>query len=115
VNEATVASPREVEEAGSPGRRLAQLADISVSTLATVKPRKAEALAEWGVASVLDLLTTYPRRYIDRTRAADVADLAVGDEAVVFAEVKRTRAIRNPRGRARVEALVADSTGDLSS
>ena len=109
-----MASPREVEEAGSPGRRLAQLADISVSTLATVKPRKAEALAEWGVASVLDLLTTYPRRYIDRTRAADVADLAVGDEAVVFAEVKRTRAIRNPRGRARVEALVADSTGDLT-
>ena len=60
-------------------------------TLERVKPRKAQALADWGVTSVLDLLTTYPRRYIDRTRAADVADLAVGDEAVVFAEVKRVR------------------------
>src|ERR1017187_6041993 len=92
-----------VEGGASTGRRLSQLAEIPVSTLETVKPRKAEALADWAVTSVLDLLTTYPRRYIDRTRAADVADLAVGDEAVVFAEVKRTRANRNPRGRSRVE------------
>ena len=85
-----MAPPHDVEEAGSSGRRLAQLAEIPVSTLEKVKPKKAEALAGWGVTSVLDLLTTYPRRYIDRTRAADVADLAVGDEAVVFAEVKKT-------------------------
>jgi ATP-dependent DNA helicase RecG len=96
------------------GRRLAQLAEIPVSQLEKVKPRKVQALAEWGVTSVLDLLTTYPRRYIDRTKAADVADLAVGDEAVVFAEVKKVRANRNPRGRPRVEVLVADATGDLS-
>ena len=54
------------------GRRLAQLAEIPVSLLDKVKPKKAKALADWGVTSVLDLLTTYPRRYIDRTRAADV-------------------------------------------
>ncbi len=105
-----------MSEGGTPtsGRRLAQLAEIPVGQLEKVKPRKAQALAEWGVTSVLDLLTTYPRRYIDRTRAADVADLAVGDEAVVFAEVRRVRANRNPRGRSRVEAVVADATGDLS-
>ncbi len=94
-------------------RRLGQLDEIPVSVLAAVKPKKAAALREWGVSSVLDLLTTYPRRYIDRTRAVDVADLALGDEAVVFAEVKWVRAGR-PRGRSRVEVLVADDTGDLS-
>ena len=99
---------------GQNGRRLAQLDDISVTTLLSVKPKKAEALAEWGVRSVLDLLTTYPRRYIDRTRTADVADLAVGDEAVVFAEVKSARSIRNPRGRGRVEVSVFDGTGDMT-
>jgi ATP-dependent DNA helicase RecG len=109
-----VAPPHDVEEAGSSGRRLAQLAEIPVSTLEKVKPKKAEALAQWGVTSVLDLLTTYPRRYIDRTRAADVADLAVGDEAVVFAEVKKTKANRNPRGRPRVEVVVSDPSGDLT-
>jgi ATP-dependent DNA helicase RecG len=96
------------------GRSLAQLAEIPVSVLEKVKPRKVKALADWGVTSVLDLLTTYPRRYIDRTRAADVADLAVGDEAVIFAEVKRVRSARNQRGRSRVEAVVADDTGDLT-
>ena len=60
---------------GADGRRLAQLAEIPVSVLEKVKPRKVKALADWGVTSILDLLTTYPRRYIDRTRAADVADL----------------------------------------
>jgi len=105
---------RDATVEGAPGRRLAQLAEIPITTLDKVKPKKAEALADWGVTSVLDLLTTYPRRYIDRTRAADVADLAVGDEAVVFAEVKRARANRNPRGRSRVEVTVADSTGDLT-
>jgi ATP-dependent DNA helicase RecG len=94
-------------------RRLAQLAQIPVSSLESVKPRKVQALADFGVRTVLDLLTTYPRRYIDRTRAADVADLAVGDEAVIFAEVRRVRASR-PRGRSRVEALVADESGEVS-
>ncbi len=97
---------------GSSGRTLAQLERISVSVLDSVSPRKAKALAELGIHSVWDLVTTYPRRYIDRTRAADVADLAVGDEAVVFAEVTRVRADR-PRGRSRVEVEVADSTGLL--
>jgi ATP-dependent DNA helicase RecG len=105
---------RHADRDGPGGRRLAQLEDISVTTLVSVKPKKAEALAEWGVTSVLDLLTTYPRRYIDRTRTADVADLAVGDEAVVFAEVKSTRSIRNPRGRGRVEVSVFDATGDMT-
>ncbi|MGH9046766.1 MAG: ATP-dependent DNA helicase RecG [Acidimicrobiales bacterium] len=96
------------------GRRLAQLDQIPVSELEKVDPKKVRALADWGVTSVLDLLTTYPRRYIDRTRAADVADLAIGDEAVVFAEVKRVKAIGNPRGRPRVEVSVSDATGALT-
>jgi ATP-dependent DNA helicase RecG len=102
-----------IETAAPAGRRLAQLAQIPVSTLDSVKPRKAQALADFGVHSVLDLLTTYPRRYIDRTRAADVADLAVGDEAVIFAEVRRVRGSR-PRGRSRVEVLVADESGEVA-
>jgi len=110
----TASTSRHDDRDGPSGRRLAQLDDISVTTLVSVKPKKAEALAEWGVTSVLDLLTTYPRRYIDRTRTADVADLAVGDEAVVFAEVKSARSIRNPRGRGRVEVSVFDGTGDMT-
>ncbi len=55
--------------------------------LESVSERKAGRLAELGVETVLDLITTYPRRYIDRTRQADVSDLKEGDEAAVLATV----------------------------
>jgi ATP-dependent DNA helicase RecG len=70
-------------------------------------------LAELGIDSVLDLLTTYPRRYIDRTRQADVSDLRVGDEAAVLATVQSARARRARTGRAMVDVVVRDGTGRL--
>jgi ATP-dependent DNA helicase RecG len=70
-------------------------------------------LAELGIESVLDLLTTYPRRYIDRTRQADVSDLRVGDEAAVLATVQSAHARRARTGRAVVDAVVRDHTGRL--
>jgi ATP-dependent DNA helicase RecG len=91
--------------------------------LETLGAKKAEALAEWGVDTVLDLLTTFPIRYIDRTRQVDVADLADwhGDEeVVVLATVRRTNLRRPPGGprrggpaRARVEVDVYDRSGEL--
>ena len=78
-----------------------QLAEVPVTRLHRLSPKKAAALAEWGVDTVLDLLTTYPRRYIDRTRQADLADLAVGDEAVVLAEVERGAGRGGPAAAAR--------------
>ena len=70
-------------------------------------------LAELGIETVLDLLTTYPRRYIDRTRQADVSDLVVGDEAAVLAAVQSVHARRARTGRAVVDAVVRDETGRL--
>jgi ATP-dependent DNA helicase RecG len=70
-------------------------------------------LAELGIETVLDLLTTYPRRYIDRTRQADVSDLRVGDEAAVLATVQSAHGRRARTGRAVVDVLVRDSTGRL--
>ena len=76
-----------------------------VSVLESVSERKAGRLAEFGVESVLDLVTTYPRRYIDRTRQADVSGLEVGDEAAVLASVQSARSRAGPqrarRGRPR--------------
>ena len=70
-------------------------------------------LAELGIETVLDLLTTYPRRYIDRTRQADVSDLRVGDEAAVLASVQSARGRRARTGRAMVDVVVRDETGRL--
>jgi ATP-dependent DNA helicase RecG len=98
----------------SNGRTLRDLSGRPVSVLQTVSARKEERLREFGVESVLDLLTTYPRRYIDRTRQADVSDLRVGDEAAVLAAVQTARSRRARNGRAVVELTVRDDTGRLA-
>jgi len=97
----------------SNGRTLSALRDIEVSRLHGVSERRTAQLAELGVESVLDLLTTYPRRYIDRTRQADVSDLDVGDEAAVLASVLSAHARRARTGRAVVDVVVRDDTGRL--
>jgi ATP-dependent DNA helicase RecG len=102
-----------------PGRKLRQLADLPVSTLDKVGPAAERELGELGVSSVLDLLTHYPRRYIDGTRLAPLADLAIGDKASVLAEVRRVNRppARYGRGRgrspARVEFDVVDESGGV--
>ena len=43
---------------------------------------------------MLDLLTTYPRRWVDRTNEARIADLVPGEEALVLVTVRS----RSPSG-----------------
>jgi ATP-dependent DNA helicase RecG len=97
----------------SSGRTLSDLSQRPVSVLESVSERKAGRLAELGVETVLDLITTYPRRYIDRTRQADVSDLVVGDEAAVLATVQSAHSRRARTGRAMVDVVVKDETGRL--
>ncbi len=111
------AAPSENEEEG--GRKLAQLAGLAVSVLDGVGPKVEGELAGLGVETVLDLITYYPRRYIDGTRLVPMADVAEGEKVSVLGEVSR---VSNPgsgygRGRrrapSRVVVTVADRTGRL--
>ena len=94
-------------------RRLRQLAELPVSVLDGVGPKKVEALATMEIETVLDLLTHYPRRYLDRTQQAAIKDLKVGDEAMVLAVVKRVQSRRTRQRRALVEVDVFDGTSYL--
>jgi ATP-dependent DNA helicase RecG len=92
---------------------LRALADRDVRDISGVGPKKAEALEEMGIATVLDLITHYPRRYIDRTQQVAVKDLRVGEEAMVLAHVKRVSSRRTRQGRTLVEVDVFDGTAYL--
>ena len=92
---------------------LRSLAQRRVTDLSGVGSKKAEALEEMGITSVLDLVTHYPRRYIDRTQQVAVKDLKVGDEAMVLAHVKRVSSRRTRQGRTLVEIDVFDGTAYL--
>ena len=94
---------------------LGELAAIPVTRLKGVGERKAEGLAVVGVESLLDLLTYYPRRYVDRTNEARVRDLVVGEEALVLVTVQRVSS-RRTRGRppkVLVTVDVTDGSGQL--
>ena len=101
------------EEADLSPRTLRELSEVPVGRLKGLSDKKAAALREWGIELVFDLLTTYPHRYIDRSRQADLADLSVGEEAVVLAAVDRVSARRTRNGRSLVELRVHDGTGTM--
>ena len=105
---------------GREGRRIGQLATLDVALLAGVGNAAAKELAALEIETVLDLVCDYPRRYIDGTRLAPIAELGEGDRSSVLAEVTRVSqppVRRQGRGRrmpSRVELVVADESGRLS-
>ena len=99
--------------AGDPPLSLRDLDAISVSRLRTVGKARPAALADMEIHSVLDLLQHYPRRYIDRTRQARIAELTEGEEAFVEGRVERSSSRRTRQRRTLVEVVIGDGTGRL--
>ena len=78
--------------------------------------KRSESFAKFGVENLLDLLTHYPRRWIDRTKEATIASAVEGADSLVIGEV---RSVSSPpkgarRGPSRVTATIADGSGRLS-
>jgi ATP-dependent DNA helicase RecG len=93
---------------------LPRLAEIEVDRLRRVGPKHRDALHAVGVDSVLELVTYYPRRYLDRTNQADIADLVEGREAMVLGTVRRSSTRRTRQGRTLVEVVLFDGSSYLS-
>ncbi len=98
---------------GSP-LTLRELAEIELARLKSVGPALDRRLEVMELRSVLDVLEHYPRRYVDRTHRADIADLDVGEEATVVGEIRRISGRRTRNGRALVEVNVHDGTAYLA-
>jgi ATP-dependent DNA helicase RecG len=96
----------------------ADLAAFPITAIAAVASKPApvrDKLAEWGIETVLDLLTTYPRRHIDRSQERTIRDLLADDQAMVVGTVARISS-RRTRGRppkVLVTAEVGDGSGFL--
>ncbi len=92
---------------------LRDLDAIGVERIKGVGDKKRASLHDVGVDTVLDLLTTYPRRWVDRTNEARVSDLLPGQEALVLVSVRTIskRSMRNRRTM--VNVVVGDGSGRL--
>ena len=92
-----------------------RLAEIGVERLRHVGSKHSDALSSIGIETVLDLLTHYPRRYIDRTNQAEIGELREGDEAMVLATVRRVNGRRTRQGRSLVEVDFFDGSSYLKT
>ena len=84
---------------------------MGVDRLRGVGPRRLEAMGEVGIGSLWDLLTHYPRRYVDRSRQALVRDLRIGEEAMVLVRIGAASTRRSGR-RAITTVSTVDGAGD---
>ncbi|MFP5255003.1 MAG: ATP-dependent DNA helicase RecG [Acidimicrobiia bacterium] len=95
-------------------RRLRSLADAPVTRLTGVGPERAKALASIGIETILDLITHYPRRYLDKTRQSSIREAAVDEQLWVFGRVVSSSSVQaRGRGRARTELRITDGSGYL--
>ena len=86
---------------------------IDVGQLKGVGEKKRASLAAVGIDTVLDLVTTYPRRWIDRTNEARIADLVPGEEALVLVTVRSVTKRTTRNRRTMVNVNVGDGSGRL--
>jgi ATP-dependent DNA helicase RecG len=92
---------------------LRELAAIDVGQLKGVGDKKRASLAAFDVFNVFDLVTTYPRRWVDRTNEARIADLVPGEEALVLVTVRSVTKRVTRNRRTMVNVGVGDGSGRM--
>jgi ATP-dependent DNA helicase RecG len=97
-------------------RRPAVLA-AGLTSLRGVGDKLAEAAARVGLRTIGDVIEHVPHSYRERSAATEIAQLKLGQQATIVAEVRtqgRTRPTRRRNLRI-VEATVADSSGPVKA
>jgi ATP-dependent DNA helicase RecG len=100
--------------AGDPPLTLRDLRDIDLARLKGVGTALEGRLADMGLVNVLDLLQHYPRRWVDRTKRVDIAELEIGESATVIGEVRTVHARFTRNRKSLVEVVIHDGSSLLS-
>ncbi|MBT3449850.1 MAG: ATP-dependent DNA helicase RecG [Bacteroidetes Order II. Incertae sedis bacterium] len=83
----------------------------SVQFLKGVGPRRSDVLKQAGVTSVNDLLSYYPRRYLDRTSVVRIAEMKSGSDPVTVVGTVVAAGVIPGRRQKRFEAIIEDEPG----
>jgi ATP-dependent DNA helicase RecG len=87
-----------------------------VQFLKGVGKSRSARLARKGIKTLEDILLFIPRTYDDRRAVTRIADLKVGQKAVVVGEIVLSGTVRYPVSRRAVfEMIVRDRTGQISA
>ncbi|MCR5030223.1 MAG: ATP-dependent DNA helicase RecG [Selenomonadaceae bacterium] len=85
-----------------------------VGNLSGVGSKREAALERLGIVTLFDLLTYYPRSYIDQSTVTPFSALTAGMEATVSGVVMNVREHKAIRGMHVLTAYLSDGTGYLS-
>lgn len=87
--------------------------DALVTSVRLVSPKRAQALGKLGISTVRDLVSNYPRRYIDMSHVATIADSRIGETCTIKARVHEVK-VKRPKPRVVLaEVTIVDDTGTL--
>lgn len=87
--------------------------DEGATSLRGVSGGRAQALSKLGIRTVRDLLTHYPRRYIDLTCMRTVASAQIGERCTIAGDVVGVRLKRPRPNLPIVEVSVNDGTATM--
>ena len=92
---------------------LRELDAIGVDRLQGVGEQRRTSLEEAQIHSVFELLTHYPRRYIDRSHEAKLADVHPGQEVMVVGDIESVTSRRTRNRKSIVVASLSADTGTM--
>ncbi len=96
------------------GAGLDDLARTPLELVPGLTPKVRRGLHALGIENAFDLLTYYPRRYVDRTRRVAVAEAVPGEEVVLIGTIEQVRAVpTRHRSVSMVEAQLVDRSGSM--
>ena len=96
-----------------PGVALKELEDRPLTDLHGVGKQTSASLSKVGINTILDLISYYPRSYIDRSKEATVDSLQTNEEGMVLVNIEKVRSRRMRSRKTLVEVTASDVTGSL--
>lgn len=87
--------------------------DKKTTEVSQVSPARARALANMKINTVRDLLTSYPRRYLDFTNTTSVARAQIGETYTICGQVYKVE-LKRPRPKLSLtQVTLVDGSGTL--
>ena len=87
--------------------------DAPITAVRGIGPRTAEQMQKLGIITIRDMLTFYPRRYVDYGTLKSINRLVYGEQVTILGTIWET-SVRGSRGRQKlVRSIIGDGTGTI--
>lgn len=87
--------------------------DTSVSNVKGISSNRLKVLSKLGVRTVRDMVTHFPRRYIDLSKVCKIADAKIGELCTIAGKIYEIKPKQIRRGLSLIEITLVDDTQTL--